>query len=115
MSNWNYFELIAIYYRSYFGLINQGELLSNANNRNINDFWFLPNEENLLANLITIIQYINIEVSVSKFVSKSANDIFTKQLTLIDEKLINQFLSEKEKEHLLEGIDDLKMKIKQFH
>jgi hypothetical protein len=112
MKNWEYFELIATYYRTYFALIEQGVNTIEANNRVIDDFYFFPENENVLSNLISLIQNINIQVSLFKKVYKSSANTFLSQLQLVNNELLSQELNNKEVEHLKESIKELKAKLK---
>lgn len=112
MKNWDYFELIATYYRAYFALVEQGINVIEANNRIIDDFYSYPENENILSNLISIIQNINIQVCLSKRVFKGSVEVFNRQLHLINDELLIQELSTKEVEHLKESIEELQVKLK---
>jgi hypothetical protein len=111
MKNWKYFEVIATYFRTYFIFISQGQSTSDANNRNLEDFWFLPNEENILINLIVLIQYIHIEISTTKMISKQIINKFYEQLKMLNNDLINDYLDNNEQEHLQELIEELKYQL----
>ena len=112
MKNWNYFELVATYYIAYFALIEQGVNVIEANDRIIDDFYFYPEDENVLSNLISIIQNITIQLCLLKKVHKSSIDAFQKQLLLLNNDVLNQELNAKEYEHLKESIEELLIKLR---
>lgn len=115
MGNWRYYQIIATFYRALFNLIGQGVSYSEAINRVFNDFRFLPEENNILSNLICLIQYIDVKFSIEKAINNELVFLFNSQVEKM--KLINleESLSSDEIEHLKETIDEIKFKIKNMN
>jgi hypothetical protein len=112
MKNWKYNELIATYYNAYFSLVEQGVDIDQANNRNVDDFWFYPEEENIVPNLISIILYLKIQISFFKKVQLISIELFNKQLSLINEEILNGELDLEEIELLKESIEEIQIKLR---
>ena len=75
-------------------------------------YFFYPEDENLIWNLISNIQNINIQIALSKRVNKGSVDLFNNQLLAISETLLANVLGLAEVEHLKEDIDELSCKLK---
>ena len=111
MGNWKYYQLIATFYRALFALISQRVSIKDATHRIIDDFWFLPEEKNVISNLTSLIQYINILFSLNEIITIQLIDSFNRQvgkLSIID---LEDYLNVDEIEHLKESIDEIKIKI----
>lgn len=112
MKNWKYNELVATYYNAYFSTIEQGATIDEANNINIDNFWFYPEEENIVSNLISIMLYLKIEISFSKKIHTTSIEIFNKQLSLINEEMLNKELVLEEIELFKEFVEDIQIKLR---
>lgn len=115
MRNWNYFELIASLYKSFFLYKEQGDSSEKSIARMGLDFWFFPEEENVLENLLLINVTLSISLSLFKKVDDKMIRIFEKQLSLINNEFLSLNLNDKEMEHLTETIDEIKYKIKMMN
>lgn len=112
MGNWKYYQLIATFYRALFTLIAQGVKINDAIHRVFEDFYFFPEKENMLSNLVIKIQYINMLCSLDNNINSTLVDSFNLQLEKINELKIEDYLDIEEIENLKESIDELKFKIK---
>ena len=111
MGNWKYYQLIATFYRALFGSIAQGMPIKDATHRVFEDFWFFPEEENILSNLVSLVQYINVLFSIDKTISIELINLFNQQVEKLNLINLKEKLSAEEIEHLEETIDEMKFKI----
>ena len=111
MGNWKYYQLIATFYRSLFALISQGVSIKDATHRIIDDFWFLPEEKNVISNLVSLIQYINILFSLNETINIQLIDSFNRQVDKLSNIDLQDYLNVEELEHFKESIDEIKFKI----
>lgn len=111
MKNWNYFELLATIYKSFFLYKEQGDSSEQAIARMGLDFWFYPENENIIENLILIITTISIKLNLFEKVDMELIKVLEKQLLLINEDLLSSQLKENEIEHLNESIEEVNYKI----
>lgn len=112
MKNWNYFELTATLYKSYFLYKEQGDSSEHAIARMGLDFWFYPENENIVENLLLITTSLSVKISLFKKVNKRSVDLFKNQLLMINDDLLSNELEPNEKEHLTETIEEIKYKLK---
>ncbi|WP_318345426.1 hypothetical protein [Flagellimonas baculiformis] len=112
MGNWKYFQLITAFYRAFFNSIAQGIPIESAIHQVFEDFWFLPEEENILNNFICLIQYMEVNFSLNKVVKPNLVDLFYSHMEKLKPVKLDEFLDAEEIEHLKESINEIKYKIK---
>lgn len=112
MKKWKYFELIAYYHRSFFQSIGQNSTIDTAIAITFDSYFFYPEDEYLIANLISNIQNINIQISLLKRVNREAVTLFEKQLLNVSDKILDEALKTDEIEHLKEDIEEVIYKLK---
>lgn len=112
MENFQYFELIAFFYRGIFDQIRQGQSFEQAVNSTLDDFWLYPEHENRLANLIVQIQYLFVIYSMTKSFTPKQIEVYKTQLDLVKNDDLNTWLNQEELAHLNESIIDMNEYIK---
>jgi hypothetical protein len=115
MGNWKYYQLIATFYRAFFNLVGQGVNFGESIDRVFNDFWFYPEEKNIINNLISLIQYINVKFSLDKKINIDLVNSFNSQIEKMYLVNLKENLTAEEIEHLNETIDEIKYKIKEMN
>lgn len=115
MGNWKYFELIASFYKGFINLIGQGVAFNEALNRAFDDFWFFPEEKNVISNLVVLIQFIETKFSINKTINNELIDLFNLQIDKASVIKFEEHLDLKETEHLKESIEEIKYKIRMMN
>ncbi|CAH0337464.1 hypothetical protein FVB9288_03227 [Flavobacterium sp. CECT 9288] len=115
MGNWKYYQLIVTFYKALFGSIEQGIPIKDATHRVFEDFWFFPEEENILSNLVSLVQYITVLFSFDKTISIKLINLFNQQVEKLNLINLKEKLSADEIEHLEETIDKIKFKINKMN
>ena len=111
MGNWKYYQLIATFYGAFFDLVGQGVTYGDAINRVFNDFWFFPEENNKLVNLISLTQYIEVKFSMDNKINNDLVVLFNSQIEKMNSINLEENLTLEEIEHLTETIDEINYKI----
>jgi hypothetical protein len=114
MKNLKYFELIAYFYSSIFSQMKQGIDFDMALNSRLDDYWFYPEFENRLSNLIVEIQYLNVKYATHKKFTEKQIEGYRHQLELIKNDDLNIWLSPDELEHFNETVYNLNAEIDDF-
>jgi hypothetical protein len=114
MSNFKYFELIAYFYSSIFAQVKQGIDFDMAVNSRLDDYWFFPEYENRLTNLVVQIQYLNVKFAMNKSFTAKQIEIYKHQLELIKNDDLTAWLSPDELEHFNETVYNLNAEIDDF-
>lgn len=112
MGNWKYYELIAAFYRAFISLIAQDVADKKANDRTFDDFWFFPEENNVLVNMVSLVQYINIKIALRDEITDQLIDLFNLQQEKLNALKLEDYLSPEEIEDLEESIEDTVYNIK---
>lgn len=115
MENFKYYELIASFYSTIFNIIRQGSEFNMAVNRTLDAYWFYPEPENRLSNLIVLIHCLHVEYAMNKEFTKNQTEFYKKQLESIKEDDLTGWLNEEEIEHLNESILILNSNIDNFY
>jgi len=112
MKKWKYFELIAYYHKSFFVAIEQNITIDMAISTTFESYFFYPEEEYLIANLISTIQNINIQISLLKRVNRGSVELLQNQLLKVSNDFLQSELEVDEIEHLKEDIEEVIYKLK---
>ncbi len=107
MKNWSYKELIDTIKESYYDLLNQSERPDQAISRVFEDFYFYPEIENRVENLITSISTINLRLENLGYVYHPEVEFLNKQLEVVTDNML-------EKELSIEEMKDLKQELSSF-
>lgn len=114
MTNFKYFELIAYFYSSIFGQVKQGIDFDMAVNSRLDDYWFFPEYENRLTNLVVQIQYLHIKYAMYKNFTAKQIEGYKTQLELIKDDDLSVWLAPEELEDFNENIFLLNYEIETF-
>lgn len=93
-------------------MITQGETNNNATQRNLDEFWFFPEENNILTNTISLVQYIDVKIALGDTITHELIHLFNLQLEKLNLIQLEVYLSPEEIEHLEDSIEDVKYNIK---
>lgn len=96
MKNWNYNELIETIKESYELGLEQGRSEAQAIGGVSEDFFFYPEEDNIVENLITLTQILKLSMEYLNYVTEGTIDIFRKQLALVTDDVLNRELMPEE-------------------
>lgn len=111
MGNWRYFELIATFYKALFGLMTQNVKINDAIHRTFDDFWFLPEDKNVVSNMVVLIQYIDVLNSLDTPINSQLANLFNTQLNKINSIQLEAHLNLEEIQHFVELIEETRYKI----
>lgn len=114
MTDFKYYELIAFFYHSIFDQIKQGIAFDMAVNISLDSFWFYPEHEHRLSNLIVLIQSFHVTYAMDKSFTKKEIDVYKNQLELIKNDDLSIWLSPDELEHFNESVFNLNAEIEDF-
>lgn len=114
MGDWKYYELIATFYRAFVSLMTQGTTGKESINRTFDDFWFLPEENNILTNMISLVQYIDVKIALGDEIADRLVDLFNLQQEKLNALKLEDYLSPEEIEHLKESIEETVYNIKRL-
>lgn len=112
MKNWNYNELITCINSNFQSQINQGLPISQAIGLVLEDFWFYPENENIIENLIDIIEVIKLRIDNLEIVYSTSIELYQHQLNLLTDDLLKTQLTTEEAILLKQSIIDLNEKLK---
>ncbi len=112
MKNWTYNELIACINNNFQSQIDQGLSISDAIGLVSSDFWFYPENECVIENLINIIRTLNLCIKHLGCVNEKSVAVYHKQLNLLTDELLNAQLREEEVILLKQSAIDLNEKLK---
>lgn len=111
MGNWKYYQLIATFYRALFGSVEQGVKINDAIHRVFEDFYFFPEKDNVISNMVIVIQYVEVLFSLDKNISIDLINLFNLHLKKVNEIKLGDYLDAEEIEHFNETIEEIKFKI----
>jgi hypothetical protein len=114
MTNFKYFELIAYFYSSIFDQVKQGIDFDMAVNSRLDDYWFFPEYENRLTNLVVGIQYLNVKFAIHKTFTAKQIEVYKTQLELIKDDDLSVWLAQEELEDFNETVFLLNYEIETF-
>jgi hypothetical protein len=114
MTDFKYFELIAYFYSGIFGQIKQGIEFDMAVSIKLDSYWFYPETENRLSNLIVLIHCLNVRYAMNKVFTVKQIEVYRNQLELIKDDDLTIWLNQEEIEHLNETISQLNTEIDDF-
>ncbi|GAB5415974.1 MAG: hypothetical protein Crog4KO_07550 [Crocinitomicaceae bacterium] len=96
MKNWKYLELIETLTEVYEDFLIQNVEKDQAISRLLDDFYFYPENEHKIENLITTIQTIKLRATALGYVYKAELDSLKKQIDDVPESLYQNELEQNE-------------------
>jgi hypothetical protein len=114
MTNLKYYRLIAYFYSTIFDIVKQNVEIDIALSRTLDGYWFYPEDENRLSNLIVVIHFMNVEYAMNKVFTKAQIKLYKDQLELIKDDDLTIWLNEEELTDLNETISQLNTEIDDF-
>lgn len=112
MKNWTYNELITCISNNFQSQIEQGLPISQAIGLVLEDFWFYPENENVIENLIDIIEIIKLRIDNLGIAYSKSIELYERQLNLLTDELLKTQLTNEEEILLKQSITDLNEKLK---
>nr|WP_299172746.1 Imm3 family immunity protein [uncultured Allomuricauda sp.] len=112
MKNWNYEELVNEINESYKLGLEQGRDKLQSIGCVSEDYFFYPEDENLVENLISLIETIKLCIEHLNYVFNTTIEIFQKQKSLINKEFLSSELTSDEVEKLNSDIIQIDKKLK---
>jgi len=107
MKNWEYKELIAALNESYSNLLIQNEEPNQAVSRVFEDFYFYPEEENRVENLITTMNTVRLRIENLGFAYYQETEFLKKQSKIVSDELLQKELNKEEVKDLKKELSKL--------
>ncbi|TPN89230.1 Imm3 family immunity protein [Aquimarina algicola] len=112
MRYWKYQELVDSINESYLLGLDQNRSIQQSIAGVSEDFWFYPEDENIVTNLITLIQVLDLSIENMNGVYQGTIKVFENQLKLITDELLYKELDNTEVDLIKLSILDIQERIK---
>jgi hypothetical protein len=112
MKYWTYEELVTCIKNNFQSQIDQGLPVLQAIGVVSSDFWFYPENECIVENLIDITQTLHLCINHIGYVNEESIAVYHRQLNLLSDELLKAQLTDDEVVLLGQSIEDLNERLK---